>query len=367
MKYIIGTICLLFNIYLASCSFQATFFQEMNKEFKNKNLLISPLSAYQVLGLTANGAKGKTLNQMLLALEGSSLDEVNSINKKILDVAKTFSTIEIANAVMSKFNAKKAFLNAVSLYEATFEPLKSLAQVNNWCFLKTHGKIEKIIDRLDASTLMILLNAIYFKGTWHTEFDEKNTTQKVFYNFNTEKKLVEKMLLKEKFNYYEDKQVQVVELPYKSDSMSAVIILPNKYTDINDFITGLNEDKLQRLLKRMDKQIVDLELPKFKLEFSSLLNTPLQKMGMDLPFRPIADFTGMVDGSLYISEVVQKSYLSIDEKGTEATSVTAVIMTRDIQPPVYPMVIDRPFLFLLRCKSLPAGNELLFMAKVEQL
>ena len=187
MKYIISTICLLFNIYLASCSFQATFFQEMNKEFKNKNLLISPLSAYQVLGLTANGAKGKTLNQMLLALEGSSLDEVNSINKKILDVAKTFSTIEIANAVMSKFNAKKAFLNAVSLYEATFEPLKSLAQVNNWCFLKTHGKIEKIIDRLDSNTLMILLNAIYFKGTWHTEFDEKNTTQKVFYNLNTEK------------------------------------------------------------------------------------------------------------------------------------------------------------------------------------
>ena len=254
MKYIISTICLLFNIYLSSCSFQATFFQEMNKEFKNKNLLISPLSAYQVLGLTANGAKGKTLNQMLLALEGSSLDEVNSINKKILDVAKTFSTIEIANAVMSKFNAKKAFLNVVSLYEATFEPLKSLAQVNNWCFLKTHGKIEKIIDRLDASTLMILLNAIYFNGEWQTEFDDKNTKKNYFYNSGGElnAKLVDKMSVKEKFNYYEDKDVQI-ELPYKSDSMSAVIILPNKNKNINDFITELNDEKLQRLFKRMDK------------------------------------------------------------------------------------------------------------------
>ena len=234
---------------------------------------------------------------------------------------------------------------------------------NNWCNLKTHGKIKEIIDELDGSKLMIWLNAIYFNGVWQTEFDEKNTKKNYFYNSGGESnaKLVDKMSVKEKFNYYEDKDVQIVELPYKSDSMSAVIIIPNKNKNINDFITELNDEKLQRLFKRMDKQIVELELPKFTLEFSSLLNSVLQKMGMVIPFKGNANFTGMIDGSLYISYVIQKSYLSIDEKGTVASSVSAVVMRNEM---IFPMNIDRPFLFMLRSNSLPIDNELYLWQKL---
>ena len=364
MKSLIAYIYLLLNLYLASCSFQTLFFQEINKEYINKNVLISPLSAYQVLGLTSNGAKGETLDQMLLALENSNLEELNENNQNILKLFKDFSTIEIANAVMSKFNPKATFLEAAELYEATVEPLKSVTQVNNWCSLKTHGKIEKIIDELDESALMVLLNAIYFKGTWKIEFDPKNTTKQEFYNYNdqSKSKKVDLMKVKEKFNYYEDRDVQIIELPYKSDYMSAVIILPGG--DINEYISELDDDKLQRLLKRMNEQEVEIHLPKFQIEFSSLLNTVLQKLGMILPFKGDADFTGMIDDSLYISYVIQKSFLSIDEQGTEAAAVTAVVMRNGIN---YKMVCDRPFLFMLRNKRLPQNYEMLFMSKIEEL
>ena len=150
--------------------------------------------------------------------------------------------------------------------------------------------------------------------------------------------------------------------------MSAVILLPNKDLNINDFISDLNEEKLQSLIKRMSKIEVNLELPKFKLEFSSSLKRVLNKMGRVKPFGGFADFTRILDGGgLYISDVIQKSYLSVDEKGTEAAAITAVIInTRSIKPS-YSMFIDRPFLFMLRNKDLPQEYEMLFMAKVEEL
>ena len=366
MKSIIAIIYVLLNSFFVSCSFQTSFFQEINKQYINKNLLISPLSAYQVLGLTANGAKGETLNQMLLALGNTDLDELNEINKNILNIFKEFTTIEIANAVMTKVNPKETFLDAAELYEATVEPLKNVAQVNNWCNLKTHGKIKEIIDELEEGTLMVLLNALYFKGTWKIEFDERNTTKQIFYNYNKQSnsKKVDKMKVKEKFNYYEDREAQIIELPYKSDGMSAIIILPNEEKDINEYISELSDEKLQRLLKRMYEETVTLEIPKFKIEFSSLLNSVLQKLGMVIPFGVNADFSGIIDEGLYISKVIQKTYLSIDEIGTEAAAVTAVVMRNSID---LSMVIDRPFLFMLRNKHLPQNYEMLFISKIEEL
>ena len=363
-------ICFLLNFFFTSNSFQTSFFQEINKQYANKNLYVSLLSAYQVLGLTANGAVGKTLQDMLIALGNTSLEELNNINKNILDISKKFSTIEIANAIMTFYRPKQGFMDAASIYEATVEPLRNAQQINNWCNLKTHGKIQKILEQIPANTVMILLNAIYFKGKWKTKFDEKKTKKKAFYNLNSKSKgvLVDTMYLEKKFNYYEDKEVQIIELPYKQDSMSAVILLPNEDLNINNFITGLNDEKLQRLIKRMSTQKVKLELPKFTLDFSSSLNEALKKMGMVEPFKGYADFTGILDGGgIYISDVFQKSYLSVDEKGTEAAASTSVTVIKKSIQRFYSMFINRPFLFMLRNEDLPQGYEMLFMAKVEKL
>ena len=220
---------------------------------------------------------------------------------------------------------------------------------------------------------MMLLNAIYFKGTWLKEFPENKTVANSFYNLNDESKVakVNFMSIKEDFSYYGDNEMQIIELPYTKDSMSAVIILPSKEVDINDFVSDLNDDKLQKLMKRMSKEKVELKLPKFELEFSSELNDVLQKMGMIDAFdEGKCDLTGMRDlRDIYIGKVLQKTYLKVDEKGTEAAAVTAVIVVTKSLPRdnTIRMIVNRPFLFFLRNKKLPVNYEMIFMAKIEEL
>ena len=371
MKSLIKLILLYTYFCFSFCSFQTSIFKQLNEEFINENLIISPLSAYQILSLTANGSDNKTLKQFLLALGNQNLDELNKINADILNLVKDFTTIETANAIMTKFTPKQNFLDIALKYESTIETLKSAAQVNNWCNLKTHGKITKIIDELNPNTVMILLNAIYFKGVWLKEFNETNTLKKEFFNLNDESKATKTdlMFIKDYFNYYEDKEVQIVELPYTKDSMSAVVILPKKEININKFISELDDEKIPRLLKRMHKEMVKLDLPKFELEFSSTFNKALQKLGVVDAFdEGSADFTGMRNqNDIYIEKVIQKTYLKVDEKGTEAAGITSVVINTKSLPITYQMRVDRPFLFMLRNKNLPQDYEMLFMSKIEKL
>ena len=373
MKSLLNIIFLILSLlYLSSCSFQTSFFKEVNTQYIGKNVIVSPLSAYQVLGLTANGANGESQEEMLLALENKNIKELNEINLEILKVSKDFSTIEIANAIMTAFTPKEKFVDIALQYESSIEPLNSVTQVNNWCNLKTHGKIPKIMDLLPPNTVMVLLNALYFKGEWVKEFSENLTTIRAFYNFNDESnsKEIPMMQAKDNFNYYEDSQQQIIEIPYKKDYMSAIIILPSKSIDINDYISKLDDDSIQKLIKKMSTKEVQLQLPKFELEFDSTLNEILQKMGMVQVFdQSLADLTGMRDEKdIYIGKVLQKTYLKIDEKGSEAAAVTAVVVqTKSMPLNNNRMIINRPFLFMLRNKKLPQNYEMLFMAKIEKL
>ena len=151
---------------LTNCSFQLSLFKELNKNYKNKNLVISPLSLYQVLGLTSNGANGITQLQMIKTLEEVSLGEINQINTENLNKVSNSESIEVANAVMSRVTPLENFANVCVNYNSPIETLVSEDQVNSWVNEKTHGKIIKILDKLDANTVMILLNAVYFKGIW---------------------------------------------------------------------------------------------------------------------------------------------------------------------------------------------------------
>ena len=273
---------------------------------------------------------------------------------------------------MTAFTPKESFVDIALQYESSIEPLKSVTQVNNWCNLKTHGKIPKIMDQLPPNTVMVLLNALYFKGEWVKEFSENLTIIRTFYNFNDESnsKEIPMMQAKDNFNYYEDSLQQIIEIPYKKDYMSAIIILPSKSIDINDYISGLDDDTIQKLIKKMNTKEVQLQLPKFELEFDSTLNEILQKMGMVQVFdQSLADLTGMRDEKdIYIGKVLQKTYLKVDEKGSEAAAVTTVVVqTKSMPLNNNRMIINRPFLFMLRNKKLPQNYEMLFIAKIEKL
>jgi serpin B len=281
---------------------------------------------------------------------------------------------------MSRFNPEKEFLSIAPKYGATIEPLMSADQVNKWCSKKTHGKINKILDKLDKETIILLLNAVYFKGMWSNKFNKNLTSKRPFYNLNDKSKViqVDRMSNLQNFKYYENNELQIVELPYKQDSMSAVIILPNKNSNINEFISKLDDEILQNLFGNLYVNKVHLSLPKFELTFDSTLNDFLKKMGMVVPFIKFsADFNGLKDGRedgkyVYIDKVIQKTFLKVDEEGTEAAAVTVVkggmyTLSKKPMPKIYRMIVDRPFLFLLRNKNLPKNHELIFMSKIEVL
>ncbi len=239
-----------FNLYLNS--FQTSFFKEINKEYNQQNLVVSPLSAYQVLSLTSNGANGNTLQQMVSTLSSNALDHLNVNNFQILKAFKNFTSIEIANAVMTAFNPEQNFVSMSYAYDATVGPLISVDQVNNWCNEKTHGKISKILDDFPANTVMVLLNAIYFKGLWKKEFNPKLTRKADFYNYGEKSSVakVDMMYIKDDFMYYEDKNVQIIDIPFKKDSFSALIFLPRE-NNINDFLADLDDEKINNYIKKM--------------------------------------------------------------------------------------------------------------------
>ena len=358
-----------------NCSFQFDIFNRMNKDKKGDNLIISPLSIFQVLSLTANGAEGKTQSEMLDLLGSSSIEELNEINYDILSKINGISTLDIANAVMSKFTPLDNFCNIAEKYLAPIEPLISVEQVNNWCSNKTHGKIDKIIDVLGPKTVMILLNALYFKDEWSLQFERRLTKNLTFYNLGSEEKEVETMSQLEHFYYYENKKVQIIELEFRHNYMSALIILPSAQIDINTYISNLqiSRDEFSILLTQLKRKKVHLQLPKFEVNYSEELNQILIDLGMYDAFSSLdADFTGLrKEGGLYISKVIHKTYLKVNEEGTEAAAVTIVEMNEsaifDEDSKIYDMKVNRPFLFILRKEDLPKNYDILFISKIEEL
>jgi len=374
MKQLLNFVIILFFINFSNCSFQSSIFYRMNKEGIGENLIISPLSIFQALSLAANGAKKETLSEMLDVLQYENIDELNKINLQILSIVKDFSTLDIANAVMTRFNPLEEFNIIAEKYLAPIEPLVSVDQVNNWCKNKTHGKIDKIINELDPNTLMILLNAVYFKGEWISKFESFLTKKLPFYNLGNEEINVDTMTQIEHFKYYEDKRCQAIQLPFIKDFMSAIIILPSEGTDINKFINSLaiSNEEYNKIIDGLDYVKVHLQLPKFELEFKEKLNEILKDLGMYNAFNPKdADFTGLKEGGeIFISSVNHKTYLKVFEDGCEAAAITDIGMdgaSMPIEEKIYDMKVNRPFLFLLRNSKLPKEHNLVFMSKIEKL
>ena len=186
MQYFLKIILLSFLLSYFNCTFQTNIFSQINTDKNGQNLIISPLSIYQVLSLLSNGAKGSTQSELLSTLGSITISELNDINYKILSTISSFSSIDIANAVMTKFKPLENFSAIAHKYSASLELLESVEQVNEWCNEKTHGKIKKIIDKLNPETIMILLNAVYFKGNWLRPFDKYFNEQMSFYNLGKE-------------------------------------------------------------------------------------------------------------------------------------------------------------------------------------
>lgn len=348
---------------------------------KDDNFVVSPLSLSMALAMTWNGADGETKQAMqkVLRLDGYSDEEVNEYYKKLREaLLKTdpSTKLAIANSIWTNKNVvidsdfikvNQDYFNSV-VKSVDFADSKTVNELNQWAAENTNNLIDHVIDETDPMALMYLMNAIYFKGVWTSEFDAKNTTKKPFFYMNGKSKNVDMMHQKTDFNYTENQLLQMVELPYGNQAFSMLVLLPKEGKMLADIISDLQKgDSWTALASGLRKSDVDLYLPKFKTEYSKRLNDALINMGMGIAFDPSrADFSRMSDHDAFISFVDQFTYISTDEVGTEAAAVTVVgIEFTSYQPPrTVTFNANRPFIYIIQENS---TGSILFMGAVKDL
>lgn len=351
-----------------------------NSENENKNIFISPTSVSLALAMTYNGAADSTKAAMQKALkkEGLSTNEINQTYEALIDMlvsADPDVILDIANAIYyeESFTVEQDFVNTNQTYydaevnSLDFSDPASLDVINGWVANNTNNKITKILNQLNPDDIMVLLNAIYFKGTWKYEFEDSLTTDRTFYMKNGDTKDVPMMEMNDSFNYYSNDLLQMVELPYGNGDFSMVILLPNANDGIDNVIATLSPQHWNAWLDSLSKRKVDLRLPKFTFKYDIGLNDVLKDMGMGIAFEAgLADFSNInsVAGkNLYISNVLHKTFVEVNEQGTEAAAVTAVTITFTSVNPYGPVTFhaDHPFLFAIKEKS---TNAIVFIGRM---
>ncbi|MDR0232375.1 MAG: serpin family protein [Dysgonamonadaceae bacterium] len=349
-------------------AFAFDLFKQVYQTEKTSNVFISPLSVSMALSMTLNGAKEQTFEEMknALRISGFSMDEINeycqTLKNALLKV-DTSTEFSIANSIWYKqgFSVENNFLNVNKKYfgaevtEADFSNPATLKRINQWCSDNTKGKIPTILDEIPADALMYLINAIYFKGIWKYQFDKKQTFDGTFYNESGVKHLIKMMNQIGNFEYFTDENARYLTLPYGNGAFSMRLLLPNENKTVEDVINHINPQSWQNISDYSAVIKVRLQLPRFKAECKYLLNEEaLPKMGMVIPFSDNADFTGISkEGGIKISRVIHKTYVSVDEEGTEAAAVTAVEIVEMAMPPQTTInyIVDKPFVFVIQENS----------------
>jgi serine protease inhibitor len=335
------------------------------------NVFLSPLSASMALGMTMNGAAGQTWSQLRDALGFAGLEEP-AINRAYHDLIALLRGLDpkvefgLANSVWARqgetFHAD--FLDRTRTYfdahveSLDFEDPASLDIMNGWVEDRTNGRIEDLIDEIDPDAIMYLINAVYFNGDWVYEFDEEATRPRKFTRGDGSRVDADMMGMEADLRYFFDQHAQVVELPYGGRAFTAIAALPGEGRTIADLVAGLDAGSWAGWMARLDAAepaAAAVVLPKLELHYDRLLNEDLQALGMTDAFDEYrADFSRMTEirrlGEVRISRVQQKSFLKVDERGTEAAAATFVEMVRVISvgPTIPAFVFDRPFLFAIR-------------------
>jgi serpin B len=338
-----------------------------------QNIMISPLSISYALSMTVNGANGATRDSMLKALRvsGLTLDEINSsykdLTEALLSVDKRV-TMSVANSVWTENNllVKKPFIDILtSFYNADSRQFDISdpavpQQINNWISDKTNGLIKNMVDKLDANTVMLLVNAIYFKGKWQSEFDKDNTVTTSFYK-SAGTVSVPTMKQKSDFKVFDGDGFMLGEFPYGQGNYVMDIILPDAQNGVDAVLSNLSDASFSAWLNNLSSQKVNLSLPRFKYGFKIGLKDILSDMGMGIAFTDAADLTNIADESLYISKVLHQSFIETNEEGTEAAAATIVEIGVTMAPFVMDFNADHSFLYIIRETT---TNTILFMGRV---
>jgi serpin B len=342
------------------------------------NVMISPASVSIALGMTYNGAETATREafEEVLNYEGLTRGEVNEITRELIHVLLTNvhgNLLEIANSLWYNegFPVEPEFIGLNSHYfdaevrELDFQSADAVSTINDWVSEKTHGKIDEIIDSIDPAVMMFLINAIYFNCVWETEFDPDNTQQASFYNEDGSLYgNVDMMQLENTFRVANQQSYRAIELPYKNGKFSMFLFLPSEEISVNELVQELDAATWNSWMASFSEQEdFTVYLPRFEFEFERSLADDLKAMGLEIAFTDLADFSGISPIPLFISDVIHKTYIKVNEEGTEAAAVTAVVMELTSIQPMNELRLDRPFLFAITENS---SRSILFAGKVAE-
>lgn len=365
------------RLVAANTKFGFKLFSEILREDKGKNIFVSPTSVAIALSMTYNGASGKTQQAMAktLELQGMSLEEVNQANqllKASLENPDPNVQLRIANSLWAKqgipfkpqfLQRNKRFYQA-KVTDLDFGNPNSLGIINNWVKENTQGKIDSIINEIQPDQLLFLINAIYFKGNWTNKFDASQTANKPFYLADGSQKQHPMMSQKDEYQYYENDQFQAVSLPYGEGRVSLYVFLPKQKLTQEAFYQQLTTENWEEWMSQFRRRKGFVQLPRFKMEYDITLNEALKALGMEVAFSRDANFAQMSPTSVNINQVKHKTFVEVNEEGTEAAAVTSVgVMVTSAQMPEEPfqMIVNRPFFSCIRDNQ---TGTILFMGSI---
>nr|QNV48480.1 serpin 5 [Rhipicephalus haemaphysaloides] len=351
----------------------------------NENVFFSPYSLSTALGMTVMGARGDTLEELsqalgysALSLSESDIREAFAHQNNRLQAHARQAGLEVANsaAVQEGFNVIDSYYDTLNrtfnahVFNVDFQGhgQQAVDTINEWVKQATHNKIDKLFhEPLDTDTRLVLMNAILFKGFWERQFDPSQTTKQVFYNGGVQGTPVDTMFLRHttKRGFSEELQSKVLELPYRDSDYSMVIVLPQERDGADAVKQVLTIDKLNIAIGSLNSAPVAISLPKFKIDKMNPLKSNLTHLGLRKMFGSEADLSGITgDRRLYVSDVLQRAMVEVNEEGTEAAAVSGVVSVNRIGIEPFPFTADHPFLFFIRDRK---TNEIFFAGQVNAL
>lgn len=358
-------------------------FHELARKDSSANIFFSPYSVMLCLAMVYDGARGETRNGMANALELSGLDPegVESVITQLRSVLQGHEAdmqLLISNSlwcnrsihVLPGYTTRAREIYDAEVQEIDFTTADATARINAWVSGKTAAKIPRMVDRLDPLTLMVALNAIYFKGVWKLPFKRLLTRDERFTTGSGKKKTLPMMRQGGTFRYWEQPEFQAVVLPYRGSRIAMYVFLPARNSSLEKLHGVLSAARWEGWRKKFSETRGSVHLPRFQMNYSAWLRPVLFNLGMERAFDPErAEFGGIRNEPppVWIDQVLHRAVAEVNEEGTEAAAATMTMMVAMAKmvpqrpEPYFEMVVDRPFLFLIRDET---GGSILFMGSV---
>jgi len=343
------------RLVAANTKFGFNLFHTLSKQEPNQNIFISPTSVALALSMTYNGVSGETKQEMTKVLEftGMTPQEINAANQALQNsLQKVDPNVQVlmANSLWARqgFSLKPEFLQInqeyykANLTEIDFTSPQAPSIINNWVSQKTQGKIDQIVEEISLDPVLFLINAIYFKGNWQTPFEKSQTANKTFYLTDGSSKQHPMMSQTGIYGYYATDKFEAVSLPYGEEgSLSMYIFLPRLNSNLDTFLQQLTAENWNIWMQDFREINCIIEIPRFKMEYKVELKSTLIALGMAGIFElSKAEFSPMTDVNVAVNSVKHKTFVEVNEEGTEAAAVTSIELIRCLP---FLMNVNRPF------------------------